>query len=125
MGLSATELNDLIGDKWMGWWFGPDKRWHVRDNIVRELQDWFPSTNPAHAGEARRKAADATVRHSLAEGGCFIDLSVEIAGVLTHGFCGACYYSETNGDKGKAEALATCRAIVAVTKAALVAKAKP
>ena len=77
----------------------------------RELLGWWsPSTNPAHAGEARRKAGVSGVRHDILGGYCCVAIHTYYSAV--------CFYADTNGHKGKAEALATCRAIVVALQAA-------
>jgi len=69
---------------------------------------WSPSTNPAHAGEARRKAISSEVIHNTS-----IPDACHVVIVDATGGChfGECSYAETDGDKGLAEALAICRAI--------------
>lgn len=115
--LKAGAETDALISEWMGWeiethdgkpphvhpW-GDRGRW-------RWLVDWSPSTDPAHAGEAMRKADWSScihVKHRVAAG-------VEFGGIC---YYGTCDYSEVTGDteeeiKGKAQALATCRAIAA------------
>lgn len=74
----------------------------------------FPSTDPAYAGEARRLAAcwnvftDASYDRTEEGIGCCVWLSED-----GDSFGGVCGFSETKGDIGRAEALATCRAIAA------------
>ena len=114
---ASPELDALIAEKWMGW----RKLESLREQVFEEVgghyhyihRDWSPSTNPAHAGEARRKADASSLSHSGVAAKCVL--------IGDHAGRGdafwECGYSETNGDKGKAEALATCRAIVAGLKA--------
>ncbi len=111
----SAELDALIAEKWMGWRRGPNiggrhRCWHGADAVgVYRVSEWSPSTNPAHAGEARRKARSSKIVH--AHNGCRCVIN-EGEGATTVG------YRETNGDKGKAEALVTCRATIAALQAA-------
>ena len=114
---ASLELDALIaGEKWMGWHRDyslsqtHSEYWRDEKNLCRPLLQWSPSTNPAHAGEARREADLNGVKH---HGLCTVKAFV----VANSDLDGHCDYSETNGDKGKAEALATCRAIVEALKA--------
>jgi hypothetical protein len=122
---AGPELDCLIAEKWMGWeWLPPYEIqigggpkhdyprcgcWETPDG--RRFLIWSPSTNPDHAGEARRVADSwvltdvETVRHA---DGIVCHLLV---GMAWHS--GACSFAETDGDKDRAEALATCRAIAA------------
>lgn len=116
----GLELDALIAEKWMGWepccpvetvlgWHDPVSG-EYRSGTQGNSSIWSPSTNPAHAGEARRKEGDWELFSNPKDGNIMCRF---------HGrHEGFCSLSETNGDKGKAEALATCRAIVAVLKAA-------
>jgi len=109
---ASSELNDWIAQEWMKWhlvrhydspcWTpegGPLTGWQF-------VSDWFPSTNPAHAGEARRKSK-----------WCKIFAIDDRVAVTIEGSKCEVLYSETNGDKDRAEALAICLAIVATLQA--------
>ena len=125
---AGPELDALIAEKWMGWRVGGElnQYWvpiagsHL--DFSRHLNNWHPSTNPAHSGEARRKADDWT----LALVCCVVSGKGYQLGILCslwsgeESVCydGFCVFSETNGNKGEAEALATCRAIAAAMKEA-------
>lgn len=145
---ASVELDALIAEKWIGakWlrfhdanYVGPDSidgRTHAflvlpedldffladgkyvkdtgecpRDGLSW-LKGWSPSTHPAHAGEARRvKKYVATL---VSDG-----VGWRFSFYTEYGFfAGGCRISETNGDKGAAEALAICRAILAAMQAA-------
>ena len=101
--MPSPELDALIAEKWMGW----------VSNYRPEPGCVFPVcwslSNPAHAGEARRKADESEVSHSVSFGqsGCFVTIE---------GHEGFAPWSDPD-DKGPAEALATCRAIVAAMQA--------
>lgn len=108
---ASPELDALIAEQWMRWNKATpkDSCWYWTDTAGKRLHShlWSPSTNPAHAGEARRKAEYSQVIHHNDRTHVQVDSHFVTV-----------YLTETNGDKGKAEALATCRAIVAVLKAA-------
>jgi hypothetical protein len=124
---AGAETDALIDIEWIGnpkfdpgqgevpehagvhWAYGPD-----REGPFYEGPDY--STNPAHAGEARRKADGSYLDH-LPSGTCIAYIPVG-----EHVQCGECDYTETNGDKALAEALAICRAILATLQAAEKAK---
>ncbi len=111
--LASPELDALIAEKWMGWTRSSHGDYWLTGEDVRTAYTFEPSTNPAHAGEARRKAKWFSVEASPLDG--------EPLGItcwINRQSSGGCWYDETNGDKGKAEALATCRAIVEALKAA-------
>lgn len=115
--LPSPEWDAVLAEKVMGWEWEPAP-YGLRIGLAPEqLQvgtwrtpvgfrnEWSPTTNPAHAGELRRMAEASDCYHSPVIGpGCFVHVD---------GFCGKCLYSETNGDKDKAEALAICRAVTA------------
>ena len=128
---ASLELDALIaGEKWMGWhlsdethWSGPPahrynyKLWLRTDDgttgyNTTSTNGFHPSTNAAHAGQARRKETYHEVTHGRWE------VCVEIGGKTHTAGYAEVAYTETNGDKGKAEALATCRAIVDALQAA-------
>jgi hypothetical protein len=113
---AGAELDALIAEKWMGWTpkMGPGGcAVREKGQLPGEFAYWFPSTNPAHAGEARRKAADWTLFRFREGIGCYI--WDRVPGPAQHA---ACLFTETNGSEELAEALATCRAILAALKAA-------
>lgn len=122
---AGPEFDALIAVKWMGWhsWRG-SPRWHdSMENLVASYSDWSPSTNPAHAGEARRKADTWTLDTTIGPGR---PIGIECHfGLLEGDGSGGCLFSETNGDKGKAEALASTRAIAAAMQAAEAGKEEP
>jgi len=126
--MPSAELDARLATEVMGWrWDYTRAVWDTLPRIVggiyrprtsSELEtgehhlrlDWSPSTNAAHAGELRRKANDwslargpggvyALVRHEGAEGSSPV------------------LFTETDGDKAAAEALAVCRAWLAALKA--------
>ena len=123
--LACPALDALIDVEWMG-----NSQFVEAENLVPEHAgdhwEYGPdgegpfyigptySTDPAHAGEARRKARKKGRRWELT--GCMLGVQCDI-----NTFSGVVCSTETNGDEGKAEALATCRAIVAAMKAAKVA----
>lgn len=124
---SSAELDALIAEKWMEWSAvcssGVLLGWHdsegeYRSHMKGNARQWSPSTNPAHAGEARREARAWTLWSFLGADGetAGFQCYVNVGGWKTFG--GRCEISETNGDKGRAEALATTRAIVAALQAA-------
>jgi hypothetical protein len=113
----------LIAREWMGWTRAANTRDMEPGEFVAEngnvwmwvadgLVTWSPSTNPTHAGEARRKAFSWGLHTDLAEEGSIDAITCWLGDVY-----GLCRVSETDGNVGKAEALATCRAIVAVLQA--------
>lgn len=129
----SPELDALIAEKWMGWtqsksnedcWcdvgIAPDfvhRHFYIHYGDGKpELNDdailWSPSTNPAHAGEARRKADYWGVKRWYGSDG-----RERVRADIDKIEC-FCAFDETNSDKGKTEALATCRAIVEALKAA-------
>ena len=115
--LPGPKTDARIAEEWMGW--ERNGNWWCKDGL-RLYQArphyagyWSPSTNPAHAGEARRKAEGSYLDH-LPSGTCsaYIDGGEHVR----------CSYSEVTGDtkkeiKGRAEALAICRAIDEAMKA--------
>ncbi len=111
---AGPEFDVLVAVKRMGWppYSALNKVRCVAGAyaIGADGEPFSPSTNPAHAGEARRKAGWSNVHHE--NGGVVVVIGID--GRTGHG---SCAYSETNGDKGEAEALATCRAIAAAMKA--------
>jgi hypothetical protein len=110
--MPSDELNALVAKEWMGWRFVTlstnDPFWQRPDGTRVYPRDWHLSTDPAHAGEARRKCP-----HCLwhTPGGVVMEL------LAPHKVTVGCSYSETNGDEGKAEALTIFRAIIAALKA--------
>ncbi len=109
---AGPETDAKMAREWMGWrqhfglWFdadGPTGYGYTEVAMIR----WSPSTNPAHAVEALVKVERSQVRHYPS--GC----CVWIDDALTS----TCLYSETNGNKLEAMALA-------ITRACLAAKAK-
>ena len=128
----GSELDTLIAEKWMGWrrggecnrYWAPITGTHL--DYSRSISNWSPSTNPAHAGEARRKAEHwlietyKWIRYTdSAQGDAIrVELYPDEKKRFEEEWSGDCQLSEINGDKGAAEALATCRAIVAKLKAA-------
>ncbi len=124
---SGPELDALIAEKWMGWRQDfsflqtNSKYWRNGAGLCRSSDQWKPSTNPAHAGEARRKAESWDLHTFNCPKPTTVSCSLLVSGewqVSGGGSVGWCKYTETNGDKGRAEALATCRAIVDMLKAA-------
>lgn len=92
-----------------GWWICVEQEWRPNKQ---------PTTNAAHAGEARRRADCSAVNNGSARSLC------EVYVYDSHGslqrYAGHCKYSETADapdPKAAAEALATCRAIDAALKA--------
>lgn len=115
---SGGALNDLIAKEWLGWhrrsiaWYNREGRqMHLRISDHWGLRAWSPSTNPTHASEARNHGSH---EWTLSAGAKAVSLRLNIDGCEYHGVC---KFTETNGDKGQTEALATCRAIVAALKA--------
>ncbi len=105
---ASPELDALIAEKWMGWKKGHRNAWVGLDGSFRAWRGlWSPSTNLAHAGEVRMKAERWELTGYTLGVQCDIGTSSSVV----------CFH-ETNDDKGKAEALATCRAIVEALKAA-------
>ena len=89
---------------------------------IRLSRFWSPTTNAAHAGEARRKVVESEL---LSHGNT---ISGEMPGIWCNIWCkgiksqGRCMLSEVTGStdaeiKERAEALATCRAILAAIQA--------
>lgn len=119
--LASPELDALIAEKWMGWKKEPNPdatvfttRWLSPEGcrLPLEANNWSPSTNPAHGGEARRKKKLSRIYDNDENVGVLIEV----------GKCAGwgqvrCHETNNDNDKGKAEALATCRAIVAALKA--------
>lgn len=121
--LASPELDALIDIEWMGnsqfvqgenlvpehagehWEYGPDGEglFYVGSAY---------SANPAFAGDARRKADYWGVKRWYGSDGRE-GVRADIDKVECF-----CAFDETHNDKGKAEALATCRAIVEALKAA-------
>jgi len=108
--MASAELDALVAE-WMGWrleFFPIADCWcDDAGNRRHSVLHWSPSTNPADAGEARRKAKQSSIRFCFAQG--FI---AEIEGYVS-----ACMLHETDGHGGRAEALATSRALAAAIKA--------
>jgi len=115
---ASAELDALVAE-WRGWkrgsnWYGTN----VADGWIKGPRtmvfDWSPSTNPAHAGEARREAEYWEIERTpwVKSWGVYCRVYVDESW-----FTGSCGPEEVNGDKGRAEALATCRAIAAAMKA--------
>jgi hypothetical protein len=99
-----------------GWWRCTGPEW---------IPNKQPSTNHAHAVEALLKARESEVRHRGDRVTVWILEVDECEAPIGHSTTQRCRYDEVTGDteekiKGKALALATCRAIVA----AMVAKEK-
>ena len=117
--LQAGPKTDALVAEWMGWerngnWWCKDglRLYEARPNYAGY---WSPSTNHAHAGEARRKATVWTLDITIGPDG---PIGIEChLGLFEGRGTGRCQWGETNGDEGQAEALATCRAIVAAMKA--------
>ncbi len=119
-----AELDALIAEKWMGWIWDTGQGVGHRTGWVVELKagnlgrkNWSPFTNPAHAGEARRKAFSWRLQLQYSENdelgiGCRLWADPDTF------YDGFCLLGKTNGDKAAAEALATCRVIVAMLQAA-------
>ena len=111
--------------EWMGWrqhfglWFdadGPTGYGYTEAAMV----NWSPSTNPAHAGEARRKADNWDMETFF--GGTSGNLVRGVRASIDMGYYGKAYASEvTGGTKEEiialVEALAICRAIGEAIKA--------
>jgi|GEM_PF-6957202 len=119
---ASAELDALIaGPDWMN--YGARL---VRESVSSNLgvgycdrcvvgnRQWSPSTNAAHAGEARR-VADLWTLSLLRVG----EHSRIVCGLSKDGVYGEghCDLAEVYGDKKLAEALATCRAILAAVQA--------
>jgi len=117
----SAEVDKIIATDWMGWHLEKSKRlglgveWWVDADGRGQYRrvDWNPSGNVIHAGEARWKAAYSDLTHTR---GCKIGnlapeciAAVELNKTL---YVEACTLPEVDGDKAKAEALATSRAIV-------------
>jgi hypothetical protein len=115
----SWELDALIDIEWMGnsqfakaaglvpeytsehWEYGPDGEGPFYVGLPY-------STNSAHAGEARRKTERSFVEHS--DGVVRVSIGYVVGGqVRWHS--AKVLVRETKDDKGKAEALATCKAI--------------
>jgi len=118
---ASAELNALIAE-WCEWeligYNGDDAIWEDNEGTIVWNGPFRPSTNPAHAGEARRQACASQV-HQEGYGAVMVHIQTSVppwpgAGSYYSGYCDC---AETTGDKGKAEALATCRAIAAAAKA--------
>ena len=95
--------------------FGPRGVVIPRGNNLWQVA-WGPSTNPAHAGEARRKVS---TWHLTGVGDSLVACTIVVDG---QPFRGHCECSEVTGNtpeeiKGRAEALAICRAIDKAMKA--------
>ncbi len=125
--MPSAELDTLIA-KWMGW-----GRCEMIDGLLRRVVNawdcggkrkfavhhWSPTTNAAHAGEARRRAGRSKLDHSATfnvTGSCRCYISVGSACVGQ-----SVGYHEVAGTDDeiheRAEALATCRAILAAIQA--------
>lgn len=117
----SPELVALIAEKWMGWetriQFGGCCV-HIPGVRGFDSGPWSPFTNPAHAGEARRKADswDIGAIPAYEDHECYPGIECLISRDGKHGY-GACSFAEVNDDEGQAEALAAMRAILAVLKA--------
>ncbi len=133
--MPLAELDALIaGPAWMGWEpvieFGRIVRW-LTDTGNRSVSrgipsGWHPTTNAAHAGEARRRADDYTLEtvwkrksksRPFVQG---IQASIYLRGYGR--FSAQAMPWEVTGStddeiKERAEALATCRAILAAIQA--------
>lgn len=80
---------------------------------------WSPTTNPAHAGELRRKETYHEVTHGRFE------VCVAIGGrTETEGYAEVAY-SDCEGDRGRAEALAISRACLDALQAKMKASTEP
>ena len=90
-----------------GWWKCIGPRW---------IPDKEPSTNPAHAGEARRKAEGYDLHTFNAPDPTIVSCGIRVGEEEV--YVGGGSFAETNGDKGKAEALGSCRAITCAMRAA-------
>ena len=124
----GPKLDALVARKWMGWhlsdtrWTGPKANQHSyrvwldgRDSYTgydtASDNCFAPSTDPAHAGEARRRAKGwdlHTFNHPSPE---TVSCTIRVG---DDKYIGWCKYREVNGSQSAAEALATCRAIMAV-----------
>lgn len=113
-----VELDALIAEKWMGW--TSDGLFWRTDQDVREKTDWSPSTSLAHSGEALMEANSSNVHHYIG-GPVVVEILTTDHWVDVFHYRGQCEYHETNGNKGEAQALATCRAITAAIVTAMIA----
>ena len=117
--LQAGPEADALVAEWRGWklvssgnkWSAIQEYWVAPDGSRVAKNQWSPSTNPAHAGEARREADRCWVQSDA------LRYSVWLGGCWAH-----CWLEEVNGDKCLAEALATTRAIAEVMKAKAIEK---
>lgn len=114
----GPELDALMAEKVMGW-----QVTHYKHHSVFRMPNgearyvytggegdsrykWEPSVNPDQAGMVRRQFGRSKLDH-YAESGGVCRCSV---GMMLGCHCGECLYSEVDGDKARAEALAVCRA---------------
>jgi len=127
--LPASPELDVLVAEWMGW-----QRVETIPDLLHDNQyqvcavtgaisrsghrSWSPSTNAAHAGEARRKADKWEMWFGYANTGMGIVCRVWRNG---HSGIGRSNHSKING-MGQAEALATVRAIAGVARAVETAK---
>ena len=134
--MPSAELNALIATEWIEWYLDSTSLYWTRGGGMHvEKAYWSPTTNAAHAGEARRHcdkwAFDpisvfgtygiGTQSEAWHEGSAIVGYTMHVfrAGKV---FTGTCLFSEVTGStdderKERAEALATCRAILAAIQA--------
>lgn len=116
--MPSVELDALIATEWMEWkagWCALLRVWNNGDDCsdwAHAVNQWSPTTNAAHAGEARRRV-DSAMLDNMASG---------IASCTINGeYYQRCSSSEVTGTddeiKEHTEALATCRAILAAIQA--------
>lgn len=122
---ASPELDALIAEKWMGWHKEPGfNPWFDKDSSFAHAGGWSSSTNPANAGEARRKAGRWRLELGMhvtpiaSDGWDLGIMCVLWPDGSGRGISASCAFPETDGDKALAEALATTRAIVAAMQAA-------
>jgi hypothetical protein len=126
--MPSPELDALIAKEWMGWECVPyyhrfvnvatDDGRYYKITDIESVDKWSPSTNPTHAGEARRKVARWEL--CVVRGGDrWEEPGIECRLYTGAGVgIGGAMLAETDGNVGEAEALATFRAIVAALQAA-------
>lgn len=100
---------------------GPDEYYELGDVIYRvvdgTLRPFQPTTNAAHAGEARRRADWWGIGIGQQEGELGVECSIRVDGGTVYGFASLSETADAPDPEAAAEALATARAIDAALKA--------
>jgi len=127
--MNNAARNARIAREWMGWEpyhfvGGRLEGWYCYGwpNGVRDIRNWAPTTNLAHAAEARLRADSWTLRFDAdhAEVTCLLYVGPISPKALSSG---RAYLHETH-DRALAECEATCRAIEAALDARAAEAAK-